>query len=566
MNKQINVQQKLLNQSQVSFQYDNDSNVSNVSSVTYSNIVETPLYGPKLEVTKSANPKNAALDETITYSILVRNNGNRAAEVTLYDMLPKEMVFVKNSLLLDGIPQPGVMPGSGIMLGNMTAGSVTRVTFQALVSLLPSDLKVRNQSEARYLFYTIDGRKIEGEIRSNIEEVNILGQQFTASLAASTAYTFLGDIITYTISVTNRGNRRMENTIVTAPIPAEAQFVPGSVTMDGFMLPSANPNQWMDVSSIDPGNTVQIIFQVRMISMPPSSLVDMQAQVQSQMAGVPVKQVTNLVQVKVIQAQIGLQKSASATATTKGEKISYYIKAENNNPFAIEGVVYDALPEGALYVWDSLVIDGKGIKGIHPSQGINLGTLRANTTINISFDVSAPMLLSNVSNMNWRNQARLIYTYRMPDGRSIREVMLSNTVNVALYAPIIILNVTATPQVVDRGDQVELLYELRNQGNIEADVTLTSLYPPGTQLIPSGEVVISSITTEQQASQPLWIGTILPNQVISTSLRVQVEETVDTSIINGFAFSNYTYKVNDKVYQDQVRSNEYSLFIDDPYE
>lgn len=563
MNKQLNVQQKLLNQSQVSFQYDNDSNVN---SVTYSNIVETPLYGPKLQVTKSANPKNATLDETITYSILVRNNGNRAAEVTLYDVLPKEVVFVKNSLLLDGIPQPGVMPGLGISLGNMTAGAVIRVTFQAIVSSLPTDLKVRNQSEARYLFNTVDGRKIEGVIRSNIEEVNILGQQFTASLAASTGFTFLGDIISYTISVTNRGNRRMENTIATAPVPSEAQFVLGSVTMDGFMLPSANPNQWMEVGSIDPGNTVQLTFQVRMISMPPLSMMDMQAQVQSQIAGVSIKQVTNLVQVKVIQPQVGLQKSASVAATTKGENISYSITVLNNNPFAIDGVVYDALPEGALYVWDSLVIDGKGIRGVHPSQGINLGTLRANTVANISFEVSAPMLLSNVSNMNWRNQARLSYTYRMPDGRSVREVMLSNTVIVALYAPIITLNVTATPQVVDRGDQVELQYEIRNQGNIEADVTLTSLYPPGTQLIPSGEVVISSNTIDQQASQPLWIGTILPNQVIVTSLRVQVEETVETSILSGFAFANYTYKVNDKLYQDQVRSNEYSLYIDDSYE
>lgn len=563
MNKQLNVQQKLLNQSQVSFQYDNDSNVN---SVTYSNIVETPLYGPKLQVTKSANPKNATLDETITYSILVRNNGNRAAEVTLYDVLPKEVVFVKNSLLLDGIPQPGVMPGLGISLGNMTAGAVIRVTFQAIVSSLPSDLKVRNQSEARYLFNTVDGRKIEGVIRSNIEEVNILGQQFTASLAASTGFTFLGDIISYTISVTNRGNRRMENIIATVPVPSEAQFVPGSVTMDGFMLPSANPNQWMEIGSIDPGNTVQLTFQVRMISMPPSSMMDMQAQVQSQIAGVSIKQVTNLVQVKVIQPQVGLQKSASVAATTKGENISYSITVLNNNPFAIDGVVYDALPAGALYVWDSLVIDGKGIRGIHPSQGINLGTLRANTVSNISFEVSAPMLLSDVSNMNWRNQARLSYIYRMPDGRSVREVMLSNTVIIALYAPIITLNVTATPQVVDRGDQVELQYEIRNQGNIESDVTLTSLYPPGTQLIPSGEVVISSITIEQQASQPLWIGTILPNQVIVTTLRVQVEETVETSIINGFAFANYTYKVNDKLYQDQVRSNEYSLIIDDPYE
>ncbi|MNJ37607.1 hypothetical protein D3C77_324360 [compost metagenome] len=30
--------------------------------------------------------------------------------------------------------------------------------------------------------------------------------------------------------------------------------------------------------------------------------------------------------------------------------------------------------------------------------------------------------------------------------------------------------------------------------------------------------------------------------------------------------ANYTYSLNDKVYRDEVRSNEYELWIDDPYE
>lgn len=560
MSNQVQSKYTLVNQSQVSF------NTNDRDSVTYSNRVATPIFGPKLVLQKTATPQTVGLDETITYTLSVSNVGNRATEVVLHDALSSETSFVKNSLLVNGVPQPGVSPGEGIPLGSLGAGEVIQVSFQVLVIALPQDLIVRNQSQANYFFNTVDRRRVEGSVRSNIVEVSILAQQFTVFLRANTEYTFLGDTILYTATVTNRGNVRMEQTLVTALIPVYGQFVAGSVVVDQFITPSANPNQGINIGSINVGATVQITFQVRMVSMPPTLSMDLHAQVQCQMTGNSLTQNSNIVVVKMMQSQITLTKRASVAAATKGDLIRYTIEIDNVNSFTVEGTLHDALPAGALFVLDSLEIDGKIMKGVQPSQGVKVGTIRAKTKMLVSFSVTVPMQLAGTPTMNWLNQAKLNYSYLMPDGRAIREVILSNTVTVALYAPIITLNVTAIPQVVERGDQVELRYEVRNLGNIEAEVTLTNLYPPGTELIPSGEVVVSSHTLEQQANQKLWIGKVLPNELIPTSLLVQVEETVETSIIKSFAFANYTYKVNDKVYQDQVRSNEYSIYIDDQYE
>lgn len=560
MNKVTKFHQRLLNQSQVSFRTGNDSNV------TYSNTVATPLFGPKLGVEKLATPKNAALDEIITYSVTVRNDGNRAAEVTLYDILPKETSFVKNSLLIDGIPQPGASPGRGIPLGLMKSDSVVRVTFQALIVALPLNLKVTNQSRADYIFYTVDGRRVVGSVESNIEEVVVLGEQFSAYLKANTVYTFLGDVVLYTVTVTNRGNRRMEHTIVTTQIPQQGQFVLGSVTIDELITPSASPVQGIDIGTIVPGQTIQVTFQVRIVSSPPSLKLNLQALVHCEIAGTPFEQTTNTVQVTIIAPQVLLRKSSSNLVATRGDIVSYELQVENKNPFAVDGILYDVLPAGALYVWDSLKIDGREIKGVHPTEGVNLGTIRAHTIVVISFAVSVPVLVSDVSQMSWRNQARLSYTYRMPDGRSVREVILSNTVIVSLYGPIISLTVTAQPQLVEAGDQVTFNLVLCNYGNIEADIVLGNIVPIGTHLLIDSVVVNDTNKQIGQFAQELVIGKVSPQQCIPISFLVQVNEGIELSVMKGYFIAEYVYTLGDKVYRDEVRSNEYELWIDDPYE
>lgn len=560
MNKPANFHQRLLNQSHVTF-VDGDT-----SSVTYSNTVATPLFGPKLDVQKLATPKNAGLDETITYSVIIRNDGNRAAEVTLYDILPKETSFVKNSLLIDGIPQPGASPRCGIPLGVMKPESVIRVSFQVLVVSLPSNLKVMNQSRVDYVFSTVDGRRIHGSVGSNIEEVNILGQQFSAYLKANTVNTFLGDVILYTVTVTNRGNRRMEHTVISTEIPKQAQFVLGSVTIDELITPSANPEQGIDIGTIEPGQTIQLTFQVRIVSIPPSLELNLQALVTCEITGTPFEQRTNVVQVTLISPQVNLRKSSSRTSTTRGDTFLYELQIENKNSFAVDGILYDVLPAGALYVWDSLSINGKEIKGVHPTQGINLGTILGHTTVTVSFAVSVPTMLTDTSQMSWRNQARLSYTYRMRDGRSVREVIYSNTVIVGLYAPIISLSVQAQPQLVESGDQVTFNLELCNHGNIEAEVVLTNLIPLGTALVANSAVVNGTSKSTGQSANAIFIGHVSPHQCVSISFLVQVDEKIQFSVIRDYVLANYTYTLNDKLYRDEVRSNEYELWIDDPYE
>lgn len=561
---------RLLNQSFVSF------HSGHAEQTTYSNTVITPLIGPKLSLVKHAEPRCAALDEVITYRLELSNTGNRSAEVTLYDEAPKGTAFVVNSLLVNGVPLPGIKPGSGIPLGRVEAGACTHVTFQAMVVMIPPDMEIINQAHACYEFQTQDGRLITDTIYSNEERVKVEGVRFFAHLSANTVHSFIGDIVTFTVAIANLGNCRMEHTILWPLIPPEGELVPGSVTIDDVYIPSSDPWQGITVGEILPGSFVRVVFRMEMVAIPESHQLAVQALVRSEVKEVPYEEMTNTVTIAVVRPEVTLRKQVNMTEATRGDTLRYEITAYNTSDLAIDGVLRDCLPRGALFLWDSITIDGQAMKGVQLSEGINLGTIRAHTEKVVSFAVTVPASALESSEDHgaeplerrneWLNQASLYYIYRMPDGRSVRETTLSNTVCTSLYAPIICLEIKATPATVEVGERVIFQIVLSNRGNLQADVRLAELFPSQTHPIMSSVVVEGRSNAQVVPSGLLPLGNVLPGQQVCIRYEARVDEMKEGSYMQGYVLALYSYTLNDTEYHDRVRSNGYKILVDDQYE
>lgn len=115
--------------------------VGGAESVAYSNTVDTPWIGPLLKFSKFVQNSVVSLNQMVTYSFSIRNDGNREAGLILYDPLPAGLSFIPNSVLKNGAPVPGAQPGLGIDLGMLGPDASVYVVFQAIVVAIPHRCK-----------------------------------------------------------------------------------------------------------------------------------------------------------------------------------------------------------------------------------------------------------------------------------------------------------------------------------------------------------------------------------------------------------------------------------------
>lgn len=249
----------LKNQSLVRF----SSGATELEQVSYSNTVVTPWIGPRLEVRKVCNVTEAALGQSLIYRVEIVNTGNLTALVYLLDQLSAETALLPNSVLRDGIPLPGASPETGLPPAEIAPGATLRYHFQVVILRLPETLKLLNQAQVNYEFLTPEGRTVTGMEQSNIVEVNLVSSRLEISFQADHIYTFSGDIVMYTVIVSNPGFIAATNAQVTISLPQGIVFIPASVIVDEMFAPQVTPDTGIQLGEILPGSSIRIQYRVQ---------------------------------------------------------------------------------------------------------------------------------------------------------------------------------------------------------------------------------------------------------------------------------------------------------------
>ncbi|MCZ4141656.1 hypothetical protein BZG17_28010, partial [Escherichia coli] len=123
-------------------------------------------------------------------------------------------------------------PNTGIVVGTIPAGGTVNVTvtLQVTVDTLPQNQQLTNQAVASYTYSPPDGRQLTGSVSSNVLVIPVSAPNVVVSKRTSAVDAVVGDVITYTITVTNSGIEAVNNVVMVDSIPAGAVFVAGSVT------------------------------------------------------------------------------------------------------------------------------------------------------------------------------------------------------------------------------------------------------------------------------------------------------------------------------------------------
>ncbi len=508
------------------------------SSSSMSNIVNTPVTQPVIGLVKTASTANASVGDTIVYSIAVTNSGNVAATTTVADSIPVGTTFVPNSVVVAGTPVPGADPTAGIAVGSIAPGASVLVTFSVVVSSLPTPQVLTNQASASYTYVPPDGRTLTGTSVSNTLSFPVSAPNLALAKSTTTVNTAIGDVIPYTITVTNTGIEAVTNTVVVDALPAGTTFVAGNVTVGGTPVPSAFPPSGIPVGTIAAGASIPVTFNVTVQSLPVSGQLSNQSTATFTSGAFSGTAQSNVVTTPVNQPIITAVKSAGVPTATVGDTLNYTIVVSNTGNYAAAATVTDTIPTGTSFVPNSVIVGGIPRAGASPVTGIPVGPVAPGASVSVTFSVLIETLPTPQQLLN---QATVSYQFTLPDGRPFSGTILSNTVTVGVTAPNVAVVKSSTRTATTVGDTIAYSISVTNNGLTGiSNAILTDPIPPGTALVP-GSVTVGGLP--QPTANPatgILIGSIAPGTSVTVAFSLHVASVPTPATIDNRSFVSFT--------------------------
>lgn len=415
-----------------------------VNSIT-SNRVVTTVNKPKLETSKSVNKtERVTVGNELEYSITVRNVGTASQLTTnIEDSLPQHIELVDNSISDSGRFEDGKVKWT---LSELQPGEEKTVKF-----------KVRTLANGDKLNWTVTNKALVNGKETNVvsNEVGVPKLVFNKQVNKTKATE--GDILTYTISVTNQGKFSSYNVEVKDTVPQGTELVEGQKT------------SWT-IPELREGQTETVSFKVK-VSKLPADVTEINIPNKALVNGKETNEVSTLVQIPKLE----FRKSSSVPTDNKlnvGDEIEYSIIVHNTgSASALNVEVEDSIPTGT-----ELKSKGEASKSLFSNKlNWTIDEIKPGASKTIKFSVTT-------KDMSTDNQT--LWTVR-----NIAKVNEKDTNEVTnkVAVPKLSISKVVNNKVAREGDELVYTLTIKNTGSIDSAMAkVEDILPEGVEHIEGG--------------------------------------------------------------------------------
>ncbi len=360
---------------------------------------------PSIE--KTANVKTANVGDTLTYTVKLTNDEAASSvwkEVVLTDDLPDGLTFVDSSVYVDGKSvehsfKDGVL---SVTVGDIAAGQTVTVTFKAKVNADMYNQTIYNTAVAEGTNGIVKDK--DGNETGKYEDtddgvyINKGDTMPYVTKTASISEAQVGDKITYTVTLGNAEGAvyEIENVAMTDAIPAELDFVDGSVQVDGMTADYSFDNEThtltVPLGGIAPATEKVVTFSVVVNEAAYGQTVYNTAVMTGD--NIPDTEGTDEgVSVGDGKARPSIEKTADKSSAKVGDKITYTLTLSNSETATVpveNAVVSDVIPAGLTFEYGSVMLDGSTTSDYTYDEAsrlltVNVGSIAPDTSRTVSF-------------------------------------------------------------------------------------------------------------------------------------------------------------------------------------
>ena len=299
---------------------------------------------------KTVDKAFANVGETLTYTVTVENPNSFAVNnVLVTDATPSGTVYIGG--LTVSAPYTGTDPAAGITITAIGPGETVTLSWQVRVNSFPP---IPNPVP-NYANVTVPGG---ASGMSNVVTTQVNLAYVTVNKQVDKAYAKPGEILTYTLLLSNAGNVSAQNVTIADAIPAGTTLVPGSLTGAVGTFPNLSL-----ASPIPAGGSATVTFQVKVDGIPAVNPIPNFASAAydytvdpAQPNGKTSTVRSNTVATQIAIATLTATKTVDKHTSYLGDTVTYQLAVQNTGNVPANNVVLtDLLPTGVSYLPGSLV-------------------------------------------------------------------------------------------------------------------------------------------------------------------------------------------------------------------